>query len=97
GDVLHTGTTVIAFSSVEGTVYLIDASGNDVTGWPVRLPEVPSCPESPYATPPAVPCMDLHHNITRGSLASVVLADLDGDGKLEVIVAAFDGNVYVFN
>ena len=97
GDVLGNGTTVIAFSSVEGTVYLIDASGNDLAGWPVRLPEVPSCPESPYATPPAVPCMDLLHNITRGSLASVVLADLDGDHKLEVIVAAFDGNVYVFN
>ena len=41
--------------------------------------------------------MDVLHDITRGSFASPVLVDFNGDGKLEIVLAAFDGNVYVFN
>jgi len=96
GDVTGSTSPEIVFGSWEGTLYVIDTAGNDLKGWPQRLPEVPSCSQD-TATPSAQPCMDLLHDITRGSFASPVLADLDGDGKLEIILAAFDGNVYVFN
>lgn len=33
----------------------------------------------------------------RGIFASPVLADLDGNGRLDVIVAAYDQNIYAFN
>lgn len=33
----------------------------------------------------------------RGVFASPVLADLDGNGRLDVIVAAYDQNIYAFN
>ncbi len=97
GDVTGDVSPEIVFASWEGTVYVIDTHGNDVAGWPQRLPEVPSCPEDPHTTPPPGECMDLLHDVARGSFASPVLADFDGDGKLEVIVPAFDGNVYVWN
>jgi MYXO-CTERM domain-containing protein len=97
GDVAGGTSPEIVFSSWEGTVYVIDTTGKDVAGWPQRLPAVPSCPLDPNVAPPAEPCMDVLHDIARGSYASPVLVDLDGDGKLEIIVAAFDGNVYVWN
>ena len=41
--------------------------------------------------------MDEKTRIARGAFAAPVLADMDKDGKLEIIQAAFDGNIYVFH
>jgi hypothetical protein len=96
GDVNGDGKSDIVFGSWEGTLYAIDTTGTLLPGWPIRLPLVPSCTRD-VGAPVVRPCMDVLDDITRGSFASPVLADLDGDGKLEIILAAFDGNVYVFN
>ncbi len=40
--------------------------------------------------------MDQQSIIARGMFAAPVLADLDKDGKLDIIAPAFDGNVYAF-
>jgi hypothetical protein len=34
--------------------------------------------------------------IARGAFAAPVLEDMDKDGKLDIIQAAFDGKIYVF-
>ena len=94
-DVDGDGADEIAFSTFSGTVYLVDSKGAAVPGWPQRLPLVPSCPLDPSASRPSV-CADALHSWARGALASPVLVDMDGDGKLEVVQAAFDGSVYVF-
>jgi Subtilase family/FG-GAP-like repeat len=96
GDINGDGTLEIVVSTWEGTLYAISTTGTLVSGFPVRLPLIPSCSQD-EATPTTPPCMDLLDDITRGSFASPVLADFDGDGKLEIVLAAFDGNVYVFN
>ena len=41
--------------------------------------------------------MSARARIARGAFASPVLADLDGDGRLDVIQAAFDGTVHAFD
>lgn len=41
--------------------------------------------------------MDTEHGLARGAFAGVVLTDMNKDGKLDVIVAAFDGKVYVWD
>ena len=38
--------------------------------------------------------MDLYHALARGAYAAPVLVDLDKDGKLDIVQAAFDANVY---
>ncbi|MCC6551867.1 MAG: FG-GAP repeat protein, partial [Polyangiaceae bacterium] len=90
------GEVEIAVSTWSGTLYLIGKDGAIKPGWPIRLPEVPSCPLDPSA-PPVSPCMSTSTRIARGTFASPVLEDLDGDGKLDLIQAAFDGNVYVYD
>lgn len=90
------GEVDIAISTWPGTLYVIGAEGQLKPGWPRRLPEVPSCPLDP-AAPPVSPCMSPATRIARGAFASPVLSDLDGDGKLDFIQAAFDGKVYAFD
>jgi hypothetical protein len=95
GDVNGDGTNEIVVSTWAGTVYVFGSDGQPLAGWPIRLPDVPSCP--PPSKPPLQVCSDAGHVIARGAGASPVLADFDGDGKLEIVQAAFDGNVYVWH
>ena len=96
-DVNGDGLPDIAFTTWSGTIHIVDSHGKPLAGWPMRLPLVPSCPLDPNKPKPPGPCMDLLHGWSRGAYASPVLVDMDGDGKLELIQAAFDGNIYIFH
>jgi hypothetical protein len=86
----------IVASTWSGTIYVVGSDGKLLPGWPKRLPLVPSCPLDPSkAQPPA--CMDPQHQWARGAGASPVLEDFDGDGKPEIVQAAFDGNIYIWH
>ena len=100
GDITGDVLPEIVFASWAGTLYVVDHTGANAPGWPQRLPLVPSCPDDPSSPVPPGDCMNLTHDLARGAYASPVLADFDGtsgNGKLEIVLAAFDGNVYVFN
>lgn len=96
GDIDGDGKKEIVVGTWGGTLYVVDRLGAALQGWPQRLPLVPSCPLDPSKPKPAGDCMDLYHSWARGTYGSPVLADLDKDGKPEIVQAAFDGNVYVF-
>jgi hypothetical protein len=95
GDVNGDTKPEIVVSTWSGTVYVVRADGTALPGWPKRLPLVPSCPLDP-AQPMLAGCADRSHHWSRGAAASPVLADFDHDGRLEIVQAAFDGNVYVW-
>jgi len=97
GDMNGDGLPEIAVTTWQGSTYVFDSHGQLLPGWPVRLPLVPSCPLDPNKPRPPGPCMDLYHNWARGAYASPVLVDMDGDGKLDLIQAAFDGNIYIYH
>ncbi len=98
GDVNSDGKNDIVFSTWQGSVYAVGSNGQALPGWPKRLPIIPSCPQpqtpSMSSTPP---CMDTGHKWSRGAYASPVLADFDGNHSLEIVQAAFDGNIYVWH
>lgn len=96
GDIDGDGKPEIVFVTYSGTVYVVNSSGVSLPGWPKRFPLVPSCPADPSKPKPAV-CMDVFHGFARGAFGSPALADFDKDGKPEIVLAAFDGNIYVFH
>ncbi len=89
------GKNEIVITSWPGTVYVIDSKGQDAAGWPKRMPLVPSCSPDP-AKPSAGPCMDLTHGILRGIYGAPVIADINKDKKLEIIVASFDSLIHAY-
>ncbi len=90
------GDNDIVMVSYAGTIYVINGEGALLPGWPKRLPRIPSCSLDPE-NPTTVPCMSTESRIARGSMAAPVLEDMDLDGKLDIIVSAFDGHIYVFD
>lgn len=95
GDLDGDGKVDIVFGTWSGTVYVVNAKGQDLPGWPKRLPLIPSCSLDP-SKPKATPCMDAQHDFARGTYGSPVLADMNKDGRPEILIAGFDGNIWVF-
>jgi MYXO-CTERM domain-containing protein len=94
-DIDGDGKLEIVFATWSGTVYVVNAKGQDLPGWPKRLPLVPSCSLDP-SKPTPQPCMDTAHDFARGTYGSPVVVDMNKDGHPEIVVGAFDGNIYVF-
>ncbi|HSQ65280.1 MAG TPA: FG-GAP-like repeat-containing protein [Polyangiaceae bacterium] len=97
GDLDGDGKPEIVFSTWDGSMYVLDHTGKTLPGWPKRLPLVPSCPLDPAAPKPTGDCMDLHHAVARGAYAAPVLVDMDKDGKLDIVQAAFDAFIYAWH
>ncbi len=100
-DIDGDGSNEIVVTTYSGTIYVIEHDGTVKDGWPIRLPNVPSCSRDPDA-PTEGPCMgqldgDRFAGIDRGAFGAPVLADMNRDGRLDIIQAAFDGKVYVFD
>ena len=97
GDLDGDGVDEIVATTWQGTVHVFNIDGSLRKSW--RLPKVPSCPLDGTKLPGI--CMGndgrVFHRITRGAFASPVLANMDEDADLEIIQAAFDGRVHVFN
>jgi Subtilase family/FG-GAP-like repeat len=68
-------------------VYAWNADGSAVPGFPVRLDPSFSLPQD----------RTRNNHIKRGFTASPVLADLNGDGRLDIVAAALDAHVYVWD
>jgi MYXO-CTERM domain-containing protein len=95
-DIDGDGKPEIVLSTWTGTIYVVGSDGKSKPGWPLRLPLVPSCTRD-ASQPKVSPCMDEATRIARGAFAAPVLVDLEKSGKLDIVQAAFDGNVYAFH
>lgn len=85
GDIDGDGDIEVVLSSYDGNAYAFHHDGTLVDGWPVLIGESPEGHT-----------IQLRKSDGIGNLASSpALADLDGDGDLEVIIGSSDKNVYV--
>jgi hypothetical protein len=82
------GRQWIVFGDDAGWLHVIDRSGQERCGFPVR-----SLGPGPGPTPTPHPPGGNVYSIE----ASPALADLDGDGRIEIVVGSWDGRMYVWD
>jgi hypothetical protein len=90
GDLDHNGALEIVAASSDGFLYVWDGSGSLRPGFPVftdrrfQRQSVPP-PDTPYSTNPMT-----------GQFGGAALGDLEGTGKLDIVMAGWDGQIYAW-
>jgi hypothetical protein len=91
GDLFHNGQLEVVATSTTGRVYVFDAHGHRLRGWPKLLDTGVVAPAIPR---PALRYTRLPH---VGALATPLLYPLAGGHRLDIIQAAWDGHLYAWD
>jgi hypothetical protein len=93
GDLFHDGRLEIAATSTNGDLYAWDSHGRRLRGFPRYQPR-----GSGWPFPSPTPRSETPHSRLpdRGALAPPALADLEGNGRLDIVMTRYDGKVYAY-
>ncbi len=86
GDLDRDGRVEIVAGSLAGKVYVWDRKGHRRAGFPVT--------SNPQFSSPSI--RDRFNRLQHGFIAPPVLADLDGDRRLDIVQAGMDRHVYAW-
>jgi hypothetical protein len=91
GDLDHTGQLSVVATSEDGEVYVFDAAGKLEPGWPRQTDAGVVKPPIPR---PALPHMRLP---VEGAVSPPVLVSLEHGPDLDIVQAAWDGEIHAWN
>ncbi|MDA8379704.1 MAG: hypothetical protein M0020_02565 [Actinomycetota bacterium] len=91
GDLTGNGQLDVVVTSLVGRVYVFNADGQLLPGWPQTLDQ--------GLTPIPIPRPGVSHTspAVQGATAAPVLFDLTGNGQLDIIQAAWDGYIHIYS
>ncbi len=90
-DVNRDGVLEIVHGAGDGSVHVLDgATGEDLPGWPVRTFAIDEGLSAGFTSGP----VPIPHEAVIGAIAA---DDLDGDGRIEIVVAGMRGRIYAFD
>ncbi len=90
GDIDRDGVQEIVVAATNGKVYCWNADASVCSGFPVATD--PGFSRDPYP-----PHSQIENSHPEGIGATPALGDLDGDGKLEIVVGSIDQKLYAWN
>lgn len=90
GDLEHNGHLDVVVTTMDGTVDVYNAHGHLLAGWPRHIGAQVTAPPIPRPQEPNV-----RLPVTE-TLSSPVLVDLEGNKKLDVVVAGGDGQIHAW-
>ena len=90
GDLDGDGPLEIVVADASGFVHAYKPDGSELSGWPVRA----DLSSRFHADQPAAAAVSPAYDRFLGATA---IADLDGDGAVEVVAASIEGKVYVWH
>jgi hypothetical protein len=83
----------VIFGTSDGVVHAMKPDGSEAAGWPVKVDPLPL-----HTGGRAFTSGDVSPDVSHDAiLASPAVGDIDHDGVPEVVVADFEGKLYVFN
>jgi hypothetical protein len=91
GDLFHNGRLEVVATSTTGRVYVFDARGHRLHGWPKLLDAGVISPAIPR------PALQYTRQPHVGALAPPVLYPLAGGHRLDIVQAAWDGHLYAWD
>ncbi|MHB8438387.1 MAG: S8 family serine peptidase [Acidimicrobiales bacterium] len=105
GDLTGTGHLDVVATDMWGNVYAWNSSGQSLSGFPLTTD--PCYSGNPYytadalygctgAAQPGTFLRDANNRLLPGVLAAPALADLQGNGQLDIVVSSLDRHVYAF-
>ncbi len=86
-DLDHDGYPEIVYANFEGDVFVFHHDGTLAAGFPVHVDPAFS----------AVPLRTNDNHVKTGIFGTPVLADLDGDGELDILAAGLDQHLYAWD